>query len=218
MQPISYERQNDTLVPLMVTKGNHTTPVWMQQHWQDGEYAPFIRNNGCGHCCTTMAARLRGVTDLTPYTEFELCRALWGAPQERLGRQEQPFLSVSGIVKVLSHLGITANYYGVERPETALAEIISALQEDKLVIFWSHPREGRANAFSTGDHYVLFIGMDNNRVVTLNSSINAVMDIPGIQYADTEQILDAMCLSTPLDFNWGILPEWQLAAGYVIVE
>ena len=64
-----YSFTNDPLKPATIFLGDHQTPVWIQQRWEEGEYAGFIQKNGCGHCCVAMAARLQGV-DLTPMRNF----------------------------------------------------------------------------------------------------------------------------------------------------
>ena len=93
-----YNKRDDYLIPSEVILGDNITPVWLQQRWTDGEFSEYIVRNGCGHCCTAMTANLKGIK-ITPYEEYELCRKLWGAPNA--GEQQDHFLSVAGIVKVL---------------------------------------------------------------------------------------------------------------------
>ena len=60
--PAAYEFifEDDERIPVTVKKGEYSTPVWIQTAWEEGELAPYIQKNGCGHCCVTMAARLAG--------------------------------------------------------------------------------------------------------------------------------------------------------------
>lgn len=219
---ISYEVTNDNLTPLIVTRGEFKTPVWIQQRWEDGEYARYIKENGCGHCCVSMVARLKGNNDITPYTEYLLARELFSEPSFRFDFKEYHFLSVSGIVKILDKLNIKSNYYGVKNGEEELAynNILTALKQDKMVIFCAHPQAGKANIFSKGDHYVVFIGLKGDKIITLNSSINGVYNKTlGIQFAHKDEVIKSFHLdSTPIDLNWGVLPNLELVSGYVIVE
>ena len=219
---ITYEIKNDSLIPLVVTRGEYQTPVWFQQNWQDGEFSKYIRENGCGHCSVTMVARLKGNNEITPYLEYLLARQTFGEPSERFGYKEYHFISVSGIVKMLDKLSIKASYHGIKQgeEEKAYEHIINALKQDKMVIYCAHPQGGKPNIFSKGDHYVVFIGLDGDKIVTLNSSLNGVYNsVLGLQYATKDDILGSMFIgSAPIDLNWGILPNLELVAGYVIVE
>ena len=59
MNFVTFKYTGSEAIPAEVTLGEHTTPVWIQQKWEEGQYAEYVRKNGCGHCCTAMAARLR---------------------------------------------------------------------------------------------------------------------------------------------------------------
>ena len=93
---VSYTFTGDENAPAIVSIGNKSTPVWIQQNWQDGEYAQYVRKNGCGHCCTAMALNLNGVK-INPHEEFEHCRKMWGEPRMSEPINEDNFLSVKGI-------------------------------------------------------------------------------------------------------------------------
>ena len=58
---VTYAFTDNPSIPAVVTRGVYSTPVWLQQDWEDGEFACYIRGNGCGHCCIAMAANLHGV-------------------------------------------------------------------------------------------------------------------------------------------------------------
>ena len=169
-----------------------------------------------------MVARLKGNKDITPYSEYLLVRELFNEPSVRFGHKEYHFLSVSGIVKILDKLSIKSKYYGIKsgEEEVAYQNIINALKQDKMVIYCAHPQGGKANIFSKGDHYVVFIGLEDDKVITLNSSTNGVYDKAlGIQFATKSDILGSMFIdSNPIDLNWGVLPDLSIVAGYVIVE
>lgn len=105
MELVTFERTNDPAIPAMIRIGQQQTPVWIQSAWTQVEYALYIRRNGCGHCCTAMAARLQGI-QIDPYQAYLLCRQLWGDPEEAKGQDH--FQTVAGIVKILQHLHIPA--------------------------------------------------------------------------------------------------------------
>lgn len=111
MKYVTYALTNDVYIPAIIQMGDSSTPVWRQQRWDKGEYAEFIQKNGCGHCCTAMVARLHGV-NIDPHIEFEYCRKHWGIPKKEHPHQGN-WISVSGIVKVLTHFHITAECFGV---------------------------------------------------------------------------------------------------------
>ena len=209
----------DEKAPAVITVGKHSTPVWIQQLWTEGEYAKFIRENGCGHCCTAMALSLCGVTT-TPYEEFLLCREKFGAPKANGEPTEENYHSVGGMVKIFSQFGIKAEYFGVPatKAEESAEHIENALKEGKLVIFWSHPSYKLPdNPFSPGEHYVLAVGIDKeNRILIANSSSRSGAE-NGIQYTDKETIAKALFEGCePKDFTWG-RHDLKNSGGYVVV-
>ena len=214
-----YTLTANELTPAIVSLGKYSTPVWIQQRWQDGEYAVYIRNNGCGHCCTAMALNLSGIK-ITPYEEYVHCRKLWGEPRRDDENKEDNFMSVSGIVKVLSSFGVKAEYFGVPVGKTkeAAEHIESSLKCGKLVIFWSALSSKLAdNPFSPGHHYVLAVGIDGEgRIIIANSSSRSKA-VNGIQYTDTETIAKALMEGCkPLDYTWG-RHNLNHSSGYVVV-
>ena len=216
MENISFIKTDDPLIPAVISAGVYQTPVWIQSEWTEGEFAQYIRRNGCGHCCTAMAARLRGV-DMDPYQEYLLCRQLWGAPDEKL--QQDHFLTVSGIVKVLRHLGISAQCYGVNEQKQAMAHILSSLQEKKLVILISDPFRDEDNIFSTGYHYVMAVGFaENGKIVIANSSEK--ISKGGVQLVTPEKIETALYQGGTADetMTWGIVEQLHKGCTYVIVD
>ncbi len=98
MANLTYKFTGNKKIPAEITLNEHLTPVWIQQKWEIGDYAEYIRRNGCGHCCTAMALNLNGVK-ITPHEEFELCRRLWGESRMYEPFDEDNFISASGIVK-----------------------------------------------------------------------------------------------------------------------
>lgn len=218
MDKISFIRTDDSLIPAYITAGSHKTPVWIQSEWTEGEFSQYIRRNGCGHCCTAMAARLRGV-DMDPHREYLLCRELWGEPDARKGQDH--FLTVAGIKKVLAHLGISAQCYGVAEngQKQAVAHILSSLQAGKLVIFVSDPFRDTDNIFSTGYHYVMAVGFDENgKIVIANSSENTSKG--GVQPVAPEKIENALYQGGTADesMTWGIVEFLPKGCTYAVVD
>jgi len=219
MKSVFYTLTNDLFAPAVVHAGGCSTPVWRQNRWESGPYAVYIRKNGCGHCCTAMAARLHGV-DLTPAAEYEHCRNIWGAPKEVGNPRQDHYMSVCGISKVLSGLGIPAVCFGV--PKTGVSEarlqILQALSAGKQVIFWSHPSpENPDNPFSAGEHYVLAAGItETGKILIANSSERAAPC--GVQLVDADTVAAALYLgSCPADTTWGEPEHMENCAGFVIV-
>ena len=211
-----YEFAEDPAAPAKVFWKGRETPVWIQQRWTEGAFSKFIQENGCGHCCVAMAARLHGV-DIDPHREFELCRALWGEPD--LQRQ-YGYLTVAGVSKILNHLGIPALAKDTARQgtEKAAQDICAALREGKQAIMISVAKRYPGNPFSPGAHYILAVGYtEDGRILIANSTIRA-KEI-AIQFADPEMIERALPVNggaNPL-LTWGepaIQPE---CFGYVIV-
>ena len=193
MDFVTYRPINSKYAASEVICGKYSTPVWFQRRWDKGIYAEYIRKNGCGHCCTAMAARLYGV-DIDPYREYELCRKLWGAPNENGNPAQYHFMSIGGIVKILKHLGIKAESFGVAENggKKAAENIADALRKGKKAVFWSHPSEEfPGNPFSKGEHYVLAAGIaEDSRILIANSSEKQTDT--GIQLVTTDIIAKAL--------------------------
>lgn len=203
-------------IPAIITVGEYSSPVFIQQLWEDGEYASFIRNNGCGHCCASMALNLCGV-NITPYEEFLLCRKMWGSPDEKNG--EYNYQSVSGISKVINHFGVACEYFGIAKGKghDAAMHIEESLKNGKLVIFWSHPSEKLSdNPFSTGEHYVLAFGIEENGNILIANSSNKITD-KGVQTTDIGMVEKALYEGAdPKDFTWG-RDDLVSTGGYVVI-
>ena len=166
-----------------------------------------------------MAARLHGI-NIDPHQEFELCRNLWGNPIKSEEKVQDNWISVSGIIKILSHLNIPSSYYGVpENTDTAVQHIMDSLSEGKQVIFASVPSPKYPfpeNPFSRHSHYVLCAGFSKDgKIVVANSSKNATAFI---QLVDADVIAKALSYSSePLDMTWGEMKYFSNCTGYVIV-
>ena len=212
---IGYRMTDDPSIPAIVYRGEYATPVWLQQDWKDGEFAVYIRNNGCGHCCTAMAANLSGVS-VTPYEEYLRCREMFGAPA---GKQYH-FTTVPVIVKVLESLQIPAKGFGVKKDggAEAAAHIMDALREEKMVIMVSEPSERLPNnPFSSGHHYILLVGLtEDGQVLVANSSRRATDR--GVQLTDEKTIAAAVHHDCdPGNITWGELERFHDGFGYVVV-
>ena len=180
-----------------------------------GEFANFIRNNGCGHCCAAMAAGLHGVA-IDPHEEFVRCRTLWGAPSGDQG----PWLSTAGIVKVLESLGVPAQGFGVKPlgAKKATEHILQSLRDGKQVIFTSDPDHYPDNPFSKGYHWVMAVAvLDDGQILIANSSEAAAPN--GIQTVMPEVIEKALFTqaTAPEDMTWGELQRIHEGSGYIIV-
>ena len=212
---VEYVLTEEHLAPAVIRVGDHETPVWLQQRWTEGEFATYIVHNGCGHCCAAMAARLHGV-DIDPYGEYELCRTLWGAPTGDQGN----WLSTAGIVKVLQHLHVPANGFGVKDigVRKATEHIIAALQEGKQVIFTSNPDDDPDNPFSTGYHWVMAVAqLEDGSILIANSSEKVTTQ--GVQLVKPEAIERALFrqATAPDDMTWGELQRIHEGSGYILV-
>ena len=212
----AYQFTNNEKIPAVVSLGKKQTPVWIQQRWEEGEFAKYIRGNGCGHCCTAMAAQLHGVS-IDPSQEYMLCRSLWGAPDEV---NLFNWLSVAGITKILTHLHIPALCRDTlsQGVQNAAKDIVSALKDGKQVIFVSTPDHFPDNPFSSGDHYVLAVGLtEDGSILIANSSLRGSQT--GIQHTDLatiEKALPPAGTAAP-DKTWGEPAYQQACYGYVIV-
>lgn len=231
MNNIKYKLvDNDKHIRAYVSFGEHTTPVWMQQSWEDseGEFSVYVRNNGCGHCCASMALRLFGVSEfegigeVNPYNEYLYCRKVWGAPDEagEKGLRQHHWQTLAGITKVLRAHGLTAEYTGIPvgGADAAAEAIVDALRRDKLVIFCSHKTARMPdNPFSDGAHWVMAVGFgDSGKIVVANSSVKKYKD--GIHEVDLETIAGALWEnSNPIDSTWGLPGRNDAITGYVVV-
>lgn len=215
MKTMIVEKTTNKSIPAVVRKGSYSTSVWIQSEWTDGEYAYYIRKNGCGHCCTAMAACLYGV-DTDPYREYMLCRELWGPPCEESGQDH--FITVAGIVKILRFLGVPATCYGVKEPRKAINHIMQSLKEDKLVIFVSDPFLNAHNPFSTGYHYVLACGLNEDGTILIANSSEKVTK-GGIQNVLPHVVKAALYRNSTADMSmtWGVTAELDKGCTYVVV-
>ena len=220
MQYATYIYTGDLKAPAVVSINGGSTPVWHQNRWDTGEYAQYIRNNGCGHCCTAMAARLHGV-ELDPMAEYLYCRKTWGAPQENGSPVQHHFATTGGIVKVLRAHGIPAEAFGVPSDglDAVMAHIGDALSQGKQVIFWSEPTpEFPDNPFSKGAHYVMAVGYDQDGKIVVANSSEKPWCKDGIQLVEPEIIARALYKgSCPGDLTWGEPEHFEQCAGYVVV-
>lgn len=218
MKNISIEKTEDKRIPAVVTIGKHSTPVWLQSEWEDGPHAFYIKRNGCGHCCAAMALRLCGVSGMDPEKEYEKCIELWGAPDEAAGQDH--FQTVKGIVRILNEYGVKAEAKGVKNDHEAALDIYSALENGKFVIFWSSPREGIDNPFSTGEHYVMAAGLKDGTgpgIVILNSGTKCTSD--GVQFTDIDTVEQSLFSGSEPSFSeWGWDEKLSECGGYVTVE
>lgn len=205
------------LVPRIIYIGTHSTPVWRQSQWNEGQYQEFIRKNGCGHCCTAMALRLNCVYNVDPHDEFTLCRELWGEPQKDREFPQDNLQSVSGITKILRHYGVPAEYFGVKDLTAVQKHFETALKNGKQIIFWSHPTEDfPENPFSPHEHYVMAVGYtEDGQIMVANSSRWASS---AAQTVDMQTIMRALYLGAdPIDMTWGERDHYVNCAGYVVV-
>lgn len=219
MDYVKYELTNDEKISCIAKVGKNSTPVWRQNRWDTGEYAFYVVHNGCGHCCAAMALQLRGIS-INPHEEYELCRRLWGAPNENGKPMQHHFMSISGISKIMAHFDIPAKCYSVPKDDlTETKEIIlAALSAGKQVAFWSQPSPGfPENPFSKNEHYVMAIGfLENGQIAVANS--NEKMAPHGVQGVDWGAIEKALYHgSEPTDMTWGEPEHYNHCAGYVVI-
>ena len=223
MNKLSYKFTNNDKIPAVLERNGKETPIWMQQRWEDGKYAIYVRQNGCGHCCASMVCNLYGI-NINPHQHIEHCVELWGEPNERESKNLQYyFLSVTGLNESLNSFGIPAKVYGHKNQgiDSAIKHIESCLKEGKMVIFVSSPsKEFPDNPFSKGDHYVLAVGMlPSGKVLIANSSINSKYDEgEGIHEFDLEIIKKSLNpVAEPVLRTWGELEDLHLGIGYVVI-
>lgn len=217
MEFAKYELIGTDLIPTIVKIGDKSTPVWRQNRWAEGEYQEFIRKNGCGHCCATMALNLNGVK-INPHEEFTLCRKLWGAPNREKEFPQDNLQSVAGITKILNYHGVKAEYFGVGNLDEVKDHFETSLKEGKQIIFWSHPKEEfPENPFSKYEHYVLAVGYtQDGKILVANSS--EMWTEQAIHLVDIEVIVKALFWGAkPIDMTWGERDHYVNCSGYVIV-
>jgi hypothetical protein len=212
---VTWQQTQNPLTPAVIFRNGVSSPVWIQKHWQEGTYAQYIRNNGCGHCCCAMAATLSGVS-IDPYEAYLLCHTLWGAPT---GTQDH-YQTAAGIRAVLEHLQIPAREFGVEKNggKAAAAHIMEALRQDKMVILTSEPSDRLPNnPFSTGLHWILLAGFHpDGSVFVANSSLKAA----GLAVQKTDEATIAAAISencSPAGMTWGDCTRLPDGMGYLTV-
>lgn len=212
---VTYKKTSDPTIPAVVCRNGASTPVWLQQCWEEGEFALYIRRNGCGHCCSTMVANLYGIS-ITPYEEYVLCRKLWGAPVD----PQDHFQTATGIQTVLQHLQIPAQAYGVKAGggKEAAAHIMEMLRQDKMVIICSEPSDRLPNnPFSTGLHWVLLAGFHEDGSVFVANSSKKATDL-GVQKTDEATIAAAIYQDCdPAGMTWGDVNRFYEGIGYIVV-
>ena len=223
MNNLSYEFINDIYKPAVVSKNGFKTPIWMQQRWEKGEYAVYVRQNGCGHCCSSMVLNLYGV-QINPHEHIKRCVKLWGEPSiAPNGNQQYYFLTPNGIAESLKGFGVKAECFGHKNQgvDRAVEHIIESLKQDKMVIFISSPsKDFPENPFSKGDHYVLAVGLtDDGKILIANSSTNGVYDVnEGIQLVSKDTIKKSLNpIAEPIQKTWGELENLHEGTGYIVI-
>ena len=207
------------LIAATVRRGEHEAPVWIQTRWEGGEYAPYVIQNGCGHCAVAMALRLSGVPDIDPYLEYQNDRRLFGAPNEAAG--EGHWLDPQGVAASLRSFSVGAEVFGIPAggQAAATAHILSALRNGSMVVFLSFPLT-EDNPFSTGAHYVLLVGIDGRgQVQVANSSLRGRTPTPGVQTVLPEALTAALLPEggNPTEgVFWG-QADYSKRQGYIIV-
>lgn len=212
---VTLRKNDDSLIPVYAGINGFETPVWLQSEWTEGPYAEYVRKNGCGHCCAAMAARLYGV-EIDPSMEFDTCVELWDVPDE----DHDWFQTARGITEILRAYGVESSAFGVPEDEEGLSMtcylIECALSSGHQVIFWSHPYDDD-NIFSTGEHYVMAIGYDEEgHVVVLNSGTRKTSD--GYNLTDLDTIMRSVYRGSRASLSgWGKEDELPACGGIVIV-
>lgn len=219
---VSFRRTGDPFIPAYVSVNGYESPVWLQKLWPEGPHTIYIRNNGCGHCCAAMAARLHGVPDIDPLAEYTRCLSLWGEPDDRHAH----FITARGITQALASFGVAAKAVGVpadtDGQDALRQRIDGALREGHQVIFWSHPKprpdgSGTDNPFSTGEHYVMAVGyMPDGRILIANSGNRVTSD--GAQLCDMDTVMDCLFAGCTAQLNrWGFPTRLPECGGVVFV-
>lgn len=213
---VTYRFTGDEKIPAEITVGEYTTPVWIQKYWEDGEFAEYVQKNGCGHCCVAMAMQLLG-KKMNPHEEYTHCRAIWGAPEEPYGH----FLSVSGAAKSLNSFGVDAVAFAVLDRKAATQQILDALDAGKLVAFIVKPSEEYPEpTFSTGSHWVLAVGYDENGRVIIANTSSRIKEPVGVQVVDAQLIHNALYVGEELDESrtWGTTTPMLPGVGFVVID
>lgn len=224
MKNPTYKFTNNPLIPAQIELNGKTTPVWFQQCWEEGKYAVYVRQNGCGHCCASMICNLLGV-DMNPHKHIEHCVKLWNEPSiAPSGNKQYYFLSITGLAESLNSLGISAKFYGHKNQgvDNAVNHIYNSLKQGKLVSFISSPsKEFPENPFSKGDHYVLAVGLtEDGKILIANSSTSGIYELgDGIQVVTLDTIKKSLNPNAePIDRTWGELEDLHLGIGYVVIN
>ncbi|MBQ9859768.1 MAG: hypothetical protein IJO76_03710 [Clostridia bacterium] len=215
MSDITLRAGDSALAPTILRIRNNETPVWLQHRWQSGPFAAFINRNGCGHCCTAMAARLFGV-DIDPHQEYAYCRTLWGEPTNDQGH----WLSAAGVAKILRSLSVPAKEFGVKHngAKKATEHILSALRQGKAVIFTSDPQRYPDNPFSSGAHWVMAVSLEKDGTILVANSAEKFAPT-GIQYVMPKEIEKALFpeSTAPPEMTWGEHNRIGEGSGYIVV-
>lgn len=212
---VTLKKKEDPRIPVIASINGFETPVWLQSEWTEGPYAEYVRRNGCGHCCAAMAARLHGV-EIDPAIEFDTCVELWDEPDEG----HDWFQTARGITEVLRAYGIPSSAFGVPEDAEGLSMtryfLECALDSGHQVIFWSHPYDEK-NIFSTGEHYVMAAGYDEDgHVVVLNSG--AKKTVEGFQLTSLDTIMESVYRGSRAELTgWGVEDDLPACGGIVIV-
>lgn len=212
---VTIKETGDPRIPITASINGFETPVWLQSEWTEGPYAEYVRKNGCGHCCAAMAARLHGV-EIDPSMEFDSCVELWDEPDEH----HDWFQTARGITEVLRAYGVPSSAFGVPEDEKGLSItrylIECALSTGHQVIFWSHPYDDN-NIFSSGEHYVMAAGYDEEeRVVVLNSGTKKTRQ--GFHRTDLDAIMESVYRGSSASLTgWGLEDDLPACGGIVIV-
>ena len=120
----------------------------------------------------------------------------------------------------MKEFGIKAEKFGLLRKtkDEVIKHLKESLESGKQIIFWSHPSEKLPdNPFSTGDHYVIAVGLtEDGKILIANSSKKGATQ-NGIQYTDYETVyLSLYEEADPLDFTWG-RHDLAHSGGYVVI-
>ena len=220
---VKYEFTKEQLIPAIMHRNGNKTPIWMQQRWQDGKYAVYVRQNGCGHCCVSMVCNLLGI-EMNPHAHIERCVKLWGEPSiASNGNQQYYFLTPNGIVESLTGMGVKAECFGHKNQgvDSAVKHIVNSLKDGKMVIFISSPsKEFLDNPFSKGDHYVLAVGItESGKILIANSSTNGIYTIgEGVQEVDEVAIKKSLNpIAEPIKTKWGEITDLHEGIGYIVI-
>ncbi|MBQ3235787.1 MAG: C39 family peptidase [Clostridia bacterium] len=226
MKTIEYKVLENELTPVEVAVGEYKTPVWIQQRIDGVENKSQLNYSGCGHCSVSMALNLRGIK-VSPWEEYKRCLELFGEPSvSQSGNKQYPFLSVTGMVKVLSSYGINAEAFGVENGDRkkAVSHMLSEIKSGSIINFVSCPdKDFPENPFSKGHHWVVIAGfLGDGKIVVLNSSLNGdySSSVLGINLVTEKEIEMALSKTAcPTDKTWGEMENLDSeGTGYVVIK